>query len=76
MKKCQVVNSCTRKDRLLECILQGQNQWLEQNVAAYRPEIEQAMKKEYATLAEKDRRRYAAAEAMKLGAVEQKVSKK
>ena len=37
-------------------------------MAAYRPEIEQAMKKYYATLAEKDRRRYAAVEAMKLGA--------
>ena len=37
-------------------------------MATYRPEIEQAMKKYYATLAEKDRRRYAAVEAMKLGA--------
>jgi transposase len=36
-------------------------------MASYRPEIEQAMKKYYATLAEKDRRRYAAVEAMKLG---------
>ena len=45
-----------------------QNCRLEQNVAAYRPEIEQAMKKYYTTLAEKDRRRYAAVEAMKLGA--------
>jgi len=44
-----------------------QNQLLEQTMAAYRPEIEQAMKKYYATLAEKDRRRYAAVEAMKLG---------
>lgn len=33
----------------------------------YRPGIEQAMKKYYATLGEKDRRRYAAVEAMKLG---------
>jgi transposase len=33
----------------------------------YGPEIEQAMKKYYATLAEKDRRRYAAIEALKLG---------
>lgn len=33
----------------------------------YRPEIEQAMKKYYATLSEKDRRRYAGVEAMKLG---------
>ena len=41
-----------------------QNQLLEQTMAAYRPEIEQAMKKYYATLAEKDRRRYAAVEAM------------
>lgn len=40
---------------------------MEQNVSSYRPEIEQAMKKYYATLAEKDRRRYAAVEAMKLG---------
>src|SRR5271157_1242073 len=37
-------------------------------MASYRPEIEQAMKKYYATLAEKSRRRYAAVEAMKLGA--------
>jgi len=37
-------------------------------MASYRPEIEQAMKKYYGTLAEKDRRRYAAVEAMKLGA--------
>lgn len=37
-------------------------------MTAYRHEIEQAMKKYYATLAEKDRRRYAAVEAMKLGA--------
>jgi len=34
----------------------------------YSPEIEQAMKKYYATLSEKDRRRYAAIEALKLGA--------
>lgn len=33
----------------------------------YRPEIEQAMKKYFATLSEKDRRRYAAIEALKLG---------
>ena len=33
----------------------------------YSPEIEQAMKKYYATLSEKDRRRYAAIEALKLG---------
>jgi len=37
-------------------------------MVAYRAGIEQAMKKYYATLAEKDRRRYAAVEAMKLGA--------
>ena len=37
-------------------------------MVAYRPEIEQAMKKYYATLGEKDRRRYAGVEAMKLGA--------
>ncbi len=36
-------------------------------MAAYRSAIEQAMKKYYATLGEKDRRRYAAVEAMKLG---------
>lgn len=34
---------------------------------AYLPEIERAMKKYYATLNEKDRRRYAAVEALKLG---------
>ena len=34
---------------------------------SYRPEIEQAMKKYYATLSEKDQRRYAAIEALKLG---------
>jgi len=34
---------------------------------AYRPEIEQMMKKYYDTLSEKDRRRYAAVEALKLG---------
>lgn len=34
---------------------------------AYRLEIEQAMKKYYGTLSEKDRRRYAAVEALKLG---------
>ena len=33
----------------------------------YSPEIEQAMKKYYATLSERDRRRYAAIEALKLG---------
>jgi len=33
----------------------------------YSPEIEQTMKKYYATLSEKDRRRYAAVEALKLG---------
>ena len=33
----------------------------------YRSEIEQAMKKYYATLSEKNRRRYAAIEALKLG---------
>lgn len=33
----------------------------------YSPEIERAMKKYYATLSEKDRRRYAAIEALKLG---------
>ena len=33
----------------------------------YHPEIERAMKKYYATLSEKDRRRYAAVEALKLG---------
>lgn len=37
-------------------------------MTSYHPEIEQAMKKYYATLAEKDRRRYAAVEALKLGA--------
>lgn len=36
-------------------------------MAPYRAGIEQAMKKYYATLGEKDRRRYAAVEAMKLG---------
>jgi transposase len=36
-------------------------------MGAYSPAIEQAMKKYYATLGEKDRRRYAAVEAMKLG---------
>jgi len=36
-------------------------------MVGYRPGIEQAMKKYYATLGEKDRRRYAAVEAMKLG---------
>jgi len=45
----------------------NKDQLSEQTMAAYRPEIEQAMKKYYATLAEKDRRRYAAVEAMKLG---------
>ena len=34
---------------------------------AYRPEIELAMKKYYATLSEKDQRRYAGVEALKLG---------
>jgi len=34
---------------------------------AYSPEIERAMKKYYDTLSEKDRRRYAAVEALKLG---------
>jgi len=34
---------------------------------AYPPEIERVMKKYYATLSEKDQRRYAAVEAMKLG---------
>ena len=34
---------------------------------SYSPEIERAMKKYYATLSEKDRRRYAAIEALKLG---------
>jgi len=34
---------------------------------AYRPEIERAMKKYYATLSEKDQRLYAAVEALKLG---------
>lgn len=34
---------------------------------AYRPEIERVMKKYYATLSEKDQRRYAAVEALKLG---------
>lgn len=33
----------------------------------YRPEIERVMKKYYATLSEKDQRRYAAVEALKLG---------
>ena len=33
----------------------------------YQTEIEQAMKKYYATLTEKDQRRYAAVEALKLG---------
>ena len=33
----------------------------------YSHEIEQEMKKYYATLSEKDRRRYAAIEALKLG---------
>src|SRR4030042_4500854 len=33
----------------------------------YSPKIERAMKKYYATLSEKDRRRYAAIEALKLG---------
>lgn len=37
-------------------------------MAPYRPGIEQAMKKYNATLGEKDRRRYAAVEAMKLRA--------
>jgi transposase len=37
-------------------------------MTAYLPEIERAMKKYHATLAEKDRRRYAAVEALKLGA--------
>ena len=46
---------------------QEQNGLLEQSMVAYRARIEQAMKKYYATLAEKDRRRYAAVEAMKLG---------
>lgn len=36
-------------------------------MASYHPGIEQAMKKYYLTLGEKDRRRYAAVEAMKLG---------
>jgi transposase len=36
-------------------------------MAGYRPRITQAMKKYYATLGEKDRRRYSAVEAMKLG---------
>ena len=57
--------------RRTEGMLEGeegkQSQRLEQKMASYRPEIEQAMKKYYATLAEKDRRRYAAVEAMKLG---------
>ena len=34
---------------------------------AYRPEIERVLKKYYATLSEKDQRRYAAVEALKLG---------
>lgn len=34
---------------------------------SYRPEIERVMKKYYATLSEKDQRRYAAVEALKLG---------
>jgi hypothetical protein len=34
---------------------------------AYSPEIERVMKKYYATLSEKDQRRYAAVEALKLG---------
>ena len=33
---------------------------------AYRPEIERVLKKYYATLSEKDQRRYAAVEALKL----------
>ena len=52
---------------MLEGEEEKQSQRLEQKMASYRPEIEQAMKKYYATLAEKDRRRYAAVEAMKLG---------
>jgi len=35
-------------------------------MSAYSPEIEQAMQKYYATLSEKDQRRYAAIEALKL----------
>jgi hypothetical protein len=37
-------------------------------MTTYLPEIEQAMQKYYAPLGEKDRRRYAAVEALKLGA--------
>lgn len=40
---------------------------LEQMMEPYQPEIERAMKKYYATLSEKDQRRYAAVEALKLG---------
>jgi len=40
---------------------------LEQLMQPYRPEIERVMKKYYATLSEKDQRRYAAVEALKLG---------
>jgi hypothetical protein len=36
-------------------------------IQPYRPEIEQAMQKYYATLSEKDQRRYAAVEALKFG---------
>jgi hypothetical protein len=53
---------------MLESKSQGQNTLMEQPMTAYLPEIERAMKKYYATLAEKDRRRYAAVEALKLGA--------
>lgn len=40
---------------------------MEQLMQPYRPEIERVMKKYYATLSEKDQRRYAAVEALKLG---------
>jgi transposase len=40
---------------------------METMIQPYQPEIERAMKKYYATLSEKDQRRYAAVEAMKLG---------
>lgn len=40
---------------------------LEELMEPYRPEIERAMKKYNATLSEKDQRRYAAVEALKLG---------
>ena len=40
---------------------------MDKNMQAYLPEIERVMKKYYASLCEKDQRRYAAVEALKLG---------